>query len=46
VAWYEKIGFGIATDEDSHYLVRLDERAFSPVAFSRDERRRGASREA
>jgi ribosomal protein S18 acetylase RimI-like enzyme len=46
VTWYEKVGFRIATEEDSHYLVRLDEHAFSPVAFFRDERRPGTSSEA
>jgi RimJ/RimL family protein N-acetyltransferase len=35
VPWYERNGFRVAAEEDTHYLVRLDESAFVPLACSR-----------
>ncbi len=30
--WYRKHGFDVISEEDTHYLIKLDENRFSPVA--------------
>lgn len=35
VGWYEKNGFRIAAEQDTHFLIRLDESEFTPLPFAR-----------
>lgn len=35
VGWYEKCGYKIVGEEKDHVVMRLDEKAFAPVAYER-----------